>query len=525
MIELLTPDEMARADRLTIDAGTAGIVLMEAAGRAVADAVGHRHPVGSQVVVLCGPGNNGGDGFVAARILRDRGYVVRLALLGDRTRLAGDARLAAERWPGPVEPASAAGLAPALRSARVVVDALFGAGLARPLDREARAIVEAVNAARRPVVAVDLPSGIDGATGRVMGAAIEAEISVTFFRMKPGHLLLPGRLHCGKVLVADIGIRPWVLTEIAPRATRNLPALWQTHLRAPRLSDHKYTRGHAVVVSGPMTRTGAARLAAEAALRVGAGLVTLAAPPGALQVAAGHLTAVMLARMEGGPGLAEILADTRKNAVVLGPAAGVGEGTAALTAAALASPAAIVLDADALTTVAADPAPTFAAVAGRTAPVVLTPHEGEFARLFPDLDLRGGGADLPKTERAARAAARSGAVVILKGADTVIAAPDGRMAIADNAPADLATAGSGDVLAGLVGGLLARGLPGYEAACAAVWLHGECGRRAGPGLIAEDLATELRPILADLYEAERRRGWAEADGDEDEDEIEVGGTD
>lgn len=523
MIELLTPSEMSRADRLTIDAGTPGIVLMEAAGRAVADAVGHRLPVGSRVLVLCGPGNNGGDGFVAARILRERGYVVRLALLGPRDRLAGDARLAAERWPGPVEVAAAATLAPALREARVVVDALFGAGLARPLDGEARAIVEAVDAARRTVIAIDLPSGIDGATGRVMGEAIRAELSVTFFRMKPGHLLLPGRLHCGKVLVADIGIRPWVLNEIRPALVRDLPELWARDLRAPGLADHKYTRGHAVVVSGPMSRTGAARLAAEAALRVGAGLVTLASPPDALQVNACHLTAVMLARMEGASGLAEILADARRNAVVLGPALGVGEGTAALVAAALAAPAALVLDADALTTIAATPDPTFAAIAARPAPVVLTPHDGEFARLFPDLDPRGRGADLPKTERAIRAAARSGAVVILKGADTVIAAPEGRAAIADNAPADLATAGSGDVLAGLVGGLLARGLPGFEAACAAVWLHGDCGRRAGPGLIAEDLSRHLAPALADLYEAERRRAWAEED--EEEEEIELGGTD
>ena len=525
MIELLTPAEMGRADRMTIDAGVPGIRLMEAAGRAVADAVGHRFPVGARILVACGPGNNGGDGFVAARILRDRGYIVRLALLGDRDRLSGDARLAADRWTGPVEKATATSLAGALAEAQGVVDALYGAGLARALDGDARTIVDAVNAARRPVVAVDLPSGIDGATGRVMGAAIRADLSVTFFRMKPGHLLLPGRLHCGKVLTADIGIRPWVLGEIAPKTMRDTPQLWRDRLHAPGLADHKYTRGHAVVVSGPMSRTGAARLAADAALRAGAGLVTLASPPDALQVNACHLTAVMLARMDGAAGLAGILADPRLDAVVLGPALGVGEGAAALVAAALASPAAVVLDADALTTIAADPEPSFAAISTREAAVVLTPHEGEFARLFPDLDARGPAGDLPKTERAARAAVRSGAVVVLKGADTVIAAPDGRTAIADNAPADLATAGSGDVLAGIVGGLLARSLPGFEAAAAAVWLHGECGRRAGPGLVAEDLARHLAPALAELYEAERRRGWAAMDGEAEEDEIELGGTD
>lgn len=522
MIELLTPAEMGRADRLTIAAGTPGIVLMEAAGRAVADAVGHRFPVGTRVLVLCGPGNNGGDGFVAARVLKERGYVVRLMLLGERSALAGDAALAAERWRGEVEPASAERVGRFAREQKVVIDALYGAGLSRPLDGEARAIVEAVNATRRPVVAVDLPSGIDGATGRVMGAAIRAELSVTFFRMKPGHLLLPGRVHCGKVLVADIGIRPWVLGEIAPKLGRDAPEAWAAHLKAPGLSDHKYTRGHAVVVSGPMTRTGAARLAADAALRVGAGLVTLASPPEALVVNACHLTTIMLARMEGAAGLAEILADARRNAAVIGPAAGVGEGTAALLDAALASPAALVLDADALTTMATDPARFFAAIAGRTGTVILTPHEGEFGRLFPDLDARA--CDLPKTERAIEAARRSGAIVVLKGADTVVAAPDGRAVIADNAPPDLATAGSGDVLAGIAGGLLARGLPGFEAAAAAVWLHGDCGRRAGPGLVAEDLARHLAAALADLYEAERRRAWV-AEDEEEEDEIELGGTD
>lgn len=523
MIALLTPAEMARADAATIAAGTPGIVLMEAAGRAVADALAHRWPIGTRVLVLAGPGNNGGDGFVAARILRERGYLVRLMLLGDRSRIAGDARLAAERWPGPVEPADPATVGRALAEARVVVDALFGAGLARPLDGAAAALVAAVNAARRAVVAVDLPSGIDGATGRVMGAAIEAELSVTFFRMKPGHLLLPGRLNCGKVLVADIGIPDRVLAAIAPPHVRDLPALWQDALKAPGLADHKYTRGHAVVVSGPMSRTGAARLAARAALRAGAGLVTLASPPDAMMVNAGHLTAVMLAKIADASALADLLADRRKNALLLGPAAGVGEGTRALLDAALAAPPALVLDADALTVIAADPAPVFARFAERGAPVVLTPHDGEFARLFPDL--APAACDLSKPERAARAAERAEAVVVLKGADTVIAAPDGRRAIADNAPADLATAGSGDVLAGIVTGLLARGLPAFEAACAAVWLHGEAGRRAGPGLIAEDLADELRPVLAALYEDARRRAWLRADEAEADDEIELGGTD
>lgn len=521
MLELLTPSEMARADAAAIARGVPGRVLMENAGRAVADMIVHRWPAGTRVLVLCGPGNNGGDGFVCARILRERGLVVRLMLLGDRARLSGDAAEAAERWRGGAEPAEPAQVASALRECRVVVDALFGAGLARPLEGAAAAVVEAVVASGRPVVAVDLPSGVDGATGRILGPAIRAEWTVTFFRMKPGHLLLPGRIACGKTLVADIGIPASVLAAIGSRTTRDLPELWRDHLRPPGLADHKYSRGHAVVVSGPLARTGAARLAAEAALRVGAGLVTIASPPDALVVNASHLTAVMLARMNGAEGLAEILADTRRNALVLGPACGVGEGTRALVETALAAAPAVVLDADALTTVAEAPDAIFAGVAARPAPVVLTPHEGEFARLFPDLAVAV--SVLPKTERARLAAERSGAIVILKGADTVVAAPDGRIAIADNAPADLATAGSGDVLAGLVGGLLARRLPGFEAATCAVWLHGECGRRAGPGLIAEDLAGELRPILAEFHDAERRRAWAAEDEDDEDDDR--GGSD
>ena len=520
MIELLTPTEMAEADARTIASGIPGRVLMENAGRAVADAVAHRWPVGTRVLVLAGPGNNGGDGFVAARILKERGFLVRIALLGEKGRLTGDAAEAAARWTGAIETAAPALMMQALRDVTVVIDALFGAGLARPLEGAAAALVDLVNASARPVVAVDLPSGIDGRTGRILGTAVRADMSVTFFRMKPGHLLLPGRSRCGRVLLADIGIRPNVLAAIAPKTTCDRPPLWRDHLVAPSLDGHKYARGHAVVVSGDRLHTGAARLAATAALRSGAGLVTLASPPDALAVNAAHLTAIMLASMAGPDDLAAILADTRRNALVLGPAAGVGQGTAALIAVALAASPAVVLDADALTTAAADPESVFAAVRARSAPVVLTPHEGEFARLFPDLDARV--TDRPKTERAAAAAARSGAVVLLKGPDTVVAAPDGRVTIADNAPPDLATAGSGDVLAGIVGGLLARGLPGFEAAAAAVWLHGEAGRRAGPGLVAEDLAPELRPTLAALYEEARRRSWNDEAEDEEDDR---GGTD
>jgi hydroxyethylthiazole kinase-like uncharacterized protein yjeF len=488
MIELLTPAEMAEADRLTIAGGTTGIALMERAGRAVADAVA-RHPLGTRVVAVAGPGNNGGDGFIAARVLAERGYPVRMLLLGDGSALPGDAAQAARLWGRTIEPAAPEAVA----GAGAIVDALFGAGLNRPVDGQAHAMIEAMNASGAPIVAVDLPSGINGATGAVMGAAVTARESVTFFRRKPGHVLLPGRLHAGKVRVADIGIPDSVLARVRPQTFANGRDLWGRAFPVPRIDGHKYSRGHAVVVSGGIAHTGAARLAARAALRAGAGLVTLASPREALAVNAAASLAVMVRPVDGAAELSALLADGRLNAVVLGPGGGIGQGMRAQVAAALDGKRGIVLDADALTSFADDPAALFAAIAARAdRPAVLTPHRGEFGRLFKSV------LQLPENSSkidAARAAAKAaGAVVLLKGPDTVIAAPDGRTAINENAPAWLATAGAGDVLAGLVAGLLAQGMPAFDAACAGAWLHGECGREAGPGLIAEDL-TEALPAV------------------------------
>ncbi|HRO13089.1 NAD(P)H-hydrate dehydratase [Amaricoccus sp.] len=487
MHELLTAAEMGRADRLAIEGGIPGMTLMEAAGQAVAEAARALAPSGP-VVVVAGPGNNGGDGFVAARRLAAEGREVTLLLHGDPARLKGDAATAQFRWPGPTRPAELP-----FPPAALVIDALFGAGLDREITGPAAQLVAAMNADPAPVLAVDLPSGLHADTGRPLGTAVEAAATVTFFRRKPGHLLYPGRRLCGRLTVADIGIPAAVLAGIAPRAWENTPALWGALHRPPDPEGHKFTRGHALVVSGPATRTGAARLAAGAALRAGAGLVTLGAPPGALLVNAAHLTAVMLTRLDGPDDLTAFLADPRLTAAALGPALSTGARERTLVAAALAAPPALVLDADALTLWRDDPPALFAAIATRTAPVVLTPHEGEFARLFPDL------ADLPRPERARAAAARSGATLLLKGPDTAIAAPDGRLAINANAPPWLATAGAGDVLAGIVTGLLARRLPAFEAAATAAWLHGAAAAEAGPGLTAEDLAPALRPVLARLW--------------------------
>jgi hydroxyethylthiazole kinase-like uncharacterized protein yjeF len=487
-LELLTAAEMSRADQLTIAGGTPGLTLMENAGRSVADEAALMAQPGAPIAVLCGPGNNGGDGFVAARILRERGYAVSLALLGAREQLKGDAAQAALAWNAPISPVS-----PVFADeAAVVIDALFGAGLARPLDGVAAEVAGALGSGAQQVLAVDVPSGVDGSTGEVRGVAVMAGRTVTFFRRKPGHLLLPGRLHCGLTRVADIGIGPGVLNQIGIRTFANAPALWLDRFPWPRLDSHKYARGHAVIVSGPASKTGAARLAARGALRAGAGLVTLASDEGALAVNAAHVTAIMVRQANDAHALTDLLSDRRFNAVLIGPGAGVDENTRRKALGVLASGAAVVLDADALSVFADNRHDLFAAIEAQERPVVLTPHDGEFARVFPELS------DLPKLERVRTAAGLSRAVVIRKGADTVIAAPDGRAAINANAPPTLATAGTGDVLGGFVTAMLAQHMPAFEAAAAAVWLHGAAASVFGPGLIAEDLPECLPRVLADL---------------------------
>lgn len=491
MIELLTTAEMAEADHRTIAGGVAGIELMENAGRAIADAIAMRHPPGLRVAVVVGPGNNGGDGFVAARILAERGYRVRTLLVGDVNRLKGDAALAAQRWQGLSTPAAPAALMPA----DVVVDALFGAGLDRPVEGVPRAMIEAMNAAPS-VYAIDLPSGINGTTAAVMGLAVKAEETITFFRRKVGHALLPGRLHCGTTRVADIGIPASVLDQVKPRAWINAPELWGKCFPLPRVDGHKYARGHAVVVSGGITSTGAARLAARGALRAGAGLVTIASPREALAVNATASLAIMVRPTDGADEFAEFLKDARRNVVVLGPGGGVGRPMRDLVLAALAGERAVVLDADALTSFADEPHALGLAIQGRAKPTLMTPHEGEFHRLFRSIDLEAPS----KLEKARLAAKQTGAVVLLKGPDTVVAAPDGRAAIAGNAPPWLATAGSGDVLAGIAAGCLAQGMSGFEAAAAAVWLHGEAASAVGPGLIAEDLPEVMPAVYRRLFD-------------------------
>jgi hydroxyethylthiazole kinase-like uncharacterized protein yjeF len=492
MIELLTNAEMAEADRSAIAGGISGISLMERAGSAVAEAVGAHQPAGSRVVVLAGPGNNGGDGFVAARLLAERGYRVTVMLVGEFTRLKGDAALAARKWPGAVtdDPGF-------LATADIFIDALFGAGLDRPVDGPARALIETVNTLATPVIAVDLPSGINGTSGAVMGVAVKAAQTVTFFRKKPGHVLLPGRSLCGAISVADIGIPSSALRHIAPKTFENTPELWREAFPVPSLEGHKYDRGHAVIVSGPSWSTGAARLAARGALRAGAGLVTIASPREALAVNAAASLAVMVRPVDGASELGTFLSDCRLNALAIGPGLGVADATCDLVLAALSGERAVVLDADAITSFATKPQRLAAALkAGQGRSTILTPHEGEFSRYFNALNKNTKLGS--KLDRARLAAEITAAVVVLKGADTVVASPDGRAAIAANAPPYLATAGAGDVLTGIAAGLLAQGMPAFETAAAAVWLHGETAAAVGPGLISEDLSEMLPRIYRAL---------------------------
>ncbi len=488
---VLTTDEMYAADAAAVTTGIASLDLMEAAGTHAAREIRQRWSR-QRTAVLCGPGNNGGDGFVIARLLKKAGWPIRLGLLGDVQKLSGDAAVNAQKWTrdgGHIEP-----LSPDLVAwGTAAVDALFGAGLSRPLSGVPRDVVQAINDQGLPCMAVDIPSGINGNTGAIVGDGIApfTELTVTFFRPKPGHLLRPGRDLCGDLEVVDIGIPEFVLNDIGSTTAVNGPDLWSIPIPGP--DDHKYTRGHAVVF-GSAAMSGAARLGAAAARKVGAGLVTAAASSAAAPVYADGAPGVMFHSVEPEEDVQAVLNDPRRNAVLIGPGHGVGSATKKRVLEILDTGRATVLDADALTSFTDDPDVLFKAIAQTDGAVVLTPHEGEFARLFGSQNSADEGNDRLSHTRAA--AAKSGAVVLLKGSDTVTAAPDGRAAITVNAPSWLATGGSGDVLAGLIAGLLAQGMAAWPAACAGNWLHAAAARSAGPGLIAEDLITaisEVRP--------------------------------
>ncbi len=479
MAQIFSTDQIAACDAAAVAAGTPSHILMERAGEAVADAIRARYAP-RPVVVWCGPGNNGGDGYVAARLLRKRGWPVRVEVLAPpRT---ADAKYAAARWKGETR-----ALTGALTPAGLYIDALYGSGLSRPLEANAQALCRAASAAKALVVSVDLPSGFDGDTAdRVGEEAFTAELTVTFHRRKIAHVLQPGRAACGDIVVADIGLSDGADAGLA----ENVPALWAARMPWPRETVHKHRRGRIGVVGGALPGTGAARLAARAALRIGAGLVTVLSPPDALAVYAAALEAVMVQPFDNDVSLT--LAAEMLDAAVIGPAAGVGEPTVRNLLALVMTGAALVVDADALTSFRADPASLFSALDRDD---VLTPHEGEFERIFPGL-LAAQPHRIAATQEAAR---RSGTIVLLKGPDSVIAAPDGRTAVNLNGSPWLATAGSGDVLCGFIAGLIGQGMDSFDATCAAVWIHAECAAAHGPGLISEDLPGLAPAVLAELF--------------------------
>lgn len=482
---LLTPAAMMRVDTAAALSGLDSFGLMLRAGEAVAATALRLFPGALRYVVLCGSGNNGGDGWIAASALRRAGASVVVFSLIDDAALKGDAARARKGCTLASDPLHL--YSPS--KGDLIIDAVFGAGLARDLPEEVKSLIRRVHEVDAPVLAIDLPSGIDGATGAVRGEAFRAVHTVTFVTRKPGHILLPGRSHCGNVEVVDIGIPRRIVDREAGPLWVNGPSLWEAYNRKGSAEDHKYRRGHLTVFSGGETATGASRLSAQAGLRAGAGLVTLASPKSAVPTNACHLTAVMLTSMDTPSDLANWLTDSRRSTFVLGP--GFGDLGRAQDFAVMLGKAGrtLVLDADGISAFCGEPDVLSAAFAGGKPRLVVTPHEGEFVRLFPKI---AADESIGKVEKALTAAATLGGIVVYKGADTVIASPDGRAAIEEKAPATLATAGSGDVLAGIIAARMANGMPAFESACAGVHQHGQASLRAGPGLTAETLVAHVR---------------------------------
>ena len=487
---LLTANEARAAEAFAIRHGISGAAMMENAGIAVAETIRRRFPP-RETLVLCGPGNNGGDGFVIARELRRAGWRTRIAC-DTNTRLPVDASEMAKLWRGKIFPLESLAMLP--REPQLVVDALFGTGLTREIDGVYARAIKTTESWQIPVVAVDMPSGIDSNNGTVHGVAMPADVTVTFFRGRPGQYLFPGRRFCGKVIVRDIGIPNDAIDAMdeSCRVFLNRPNVWCKHLPRLKQTGHKYQRGHVIVRGGGLAHAGASRLAARAALRCGAGMVTLACLPSALLAHASQETSVIITSVDM-DGLESLVSKRKVRAMVLGPGNGVGEETQRFVLRALRLPIALVLDADALSSFAECIKKLSDAIAEHEGNVILTPHSGEFERLFGEI----GGDKLSATRSAAK---RIGAVVIHKGADTIVADTRGCAMISDNAPSSLSTAGSGDVLAGMLGGLLATGMPAFQAAGCGVWMHGQAARFFGRGMTAEDLPHRIAGVWRQLDE-------------------------
>lgn len=490
MHELLTPEQMSTADALTIKRGIAGIELMQCAGEFVFEVLRKHFPNVKNVLVVAGIGNNGGDGFILTDLLKKNEYDVDLSIIGDDTKISGDARLAFEKIIKDVSPIND----PDFNAYDLIVDGIFGAGLKREIKGHYADVIDAINSSSTHVLAIDLPSGINGQTGQISGWAIKAQATATFFRYKPGHILYPGRDLCGEIYLGQIGISKKVFNQISPTLHLNTPALWQDRYPILMTTGHKYSRGHTLSVSGELDKSGAARLMAKAALRIGSGVVTIACPLETMAAHAARTDAIMLTKLNNERELSNILNDKRINAVCVGPGLAPNKWTRERVTIILSTDKSVVLDAGALSAFSDQPNALFDMIWGRSSPTILTPHDGEFARLFPELVSID-----DKVKRTKYASVKSGATIVLKGADTVIAKGTDQAAISNNAPPWLATAGSGDVLCGIIAGLLAQGMAEFDASCAGVWFHGEAGIQAGPGLISSELEQALKTVIKNIY--------------------------
>jgi len=488
---LLNNEAMEQLDRDTISCGTLGIQLMEQAGSSAVEQICHHYsPI--PTLVLCGPGNNGGDGFVIARLLAQQGFNVQVAQALPKGHYQNDAAIMEQKYIGEAIALEECCKVIDDQQYQLVIDALFGTGLNRPIEGIYHTVLQKVSTLKAPIVAIDIPSGINGNTGQVQGIAAPAMLTVTFAFKKLGHTLIPGRDYCGKIIVTDIGHPPNLLQDIRSDYIENHPELWQKYLPSPSNQSHKYNRGYTLIYGGPIACTGASRMASYAALRAGAGICSIACTPAALPIYAASVTAIMTKSYSSDAELNKMLDSNKLNALLIGPGAGVNDTTRRHTLMMLNTQLPCVLDADALTCFSDNPQILFNAIKQRNAATILTPHSGEFDRIF--------GITTPekRIESVMKAAMNSGAIIILKGADSIIGTPDGNVTINTHASFHLATAGAGDVLAGIIAGLLATNMPPYKAVQAAIWIHGECGIRCGKGLIAEDLIDVLPNILHSL---------------------------
>ncbi|MBY0500994.1 MAG: NAD(P)H-hydrate dehydratase [Alphaproteobacteria bacterium] len=470
--ELLTAEEMGEAEKAAIARGNSELTLMERAGQGVVDVILNKFSP-CQTVVVCGPGKNGGDGKVVARLLKEKGWPVQVIATEDLSTHENLEHILSE-------------VNQSVNQAELIVDALFGTGLSRPIEGYARMLVDVINASLKPVVSIDIPSGIDTNSGNCWGNAVHATLTVTFVRARPGHYFLPGRLYTGKLFVKDIGISDDLLPLV--QFCVNHPSLWS--LKEPQPTDHKFTRGGCLVL-GNGSMPGAVKLASLAARRVGAGIVRLACKSEEYPIFASTVLGDIIVPIVSAQEFLELVQDDKYKALLWGTGALAKESTSEQALLLLSLKKPCVLDGGALSSFEGK-VHSLTSVLHEN--VILTPHEGEFIRLFPHLAFIRN-----KAEKALKAAIESGAVVVLKGYDTVVASPQGKVVINANAPATLATAGTGDVLAGLMTGLLAQGLPPFQAAAAAVWIHGEAANRKGLGLIAEDLLGEIPSVLQFIH--------------------------